>query len=259
MSRLTNKVAIVTGVSRTNGIGAAVCRALANEGADVFFTHWSTYDEQMKYALEKDWTSQFTIELRSLGVRCESMELDLSEKDSHLTLLHEVHTELGSPSILVNNATHGVNEDFRSLSADSIDFHCAVNVRGTMLLSVEFARQIEGKHGGRIINMVSGQDITPEPGNLAYVATKGAISVFTTSVAVELAPHNITVNAVDPGPTDSGWMNDELKEFLLSKFPMGRIGEPRDAAKLIVFLASDEAEWITGQIIHSNGGFWNMG
>ena len=107
--------------------------------------------------------------------------------------------------------------------------------------------------------MVSGQDISPEPGNLAYVATKGAISIFTKSVAVELAPHNITVNGVDPGPTDSGWMNDELKEFLLPKFPMGRIGEPRDAAKLILFLASDESKWVTGQIIHSNGGFWNMG
>ena len=123
-------------------------------------------------------------------------------------------------------------------------------------MTVEFARQIEGKHGGRIINMVSGQDKSPEPGNLAYVATKGAVSTFTKSVALELAPLKITVNAVDPGPTDSGWMNSELKESLLPKFPMGRIGEPRDAAKLIVFLASEESEWITGQIIHSDGGFW---
>jgi len=259
VNRLTNKIAIVTGMSRSNGIGTAVCRSFANEGADVFFTHWSKYDEQMEYVVENDWTNQFTMEIRNLGIRCEHMELDLSETDAHTRLLDEVNKKLGSPSILVNNATHCVNEDFRSLSVESIDLHCAVNVRGTMLLSVEFARRIEGKHSGRIINMVSGQDISPEPGNLAYVATKGAISVFTKSVAVELAPHNITVNGVDPGPTDSGWMNDELKEFLLPKFPMGRIGEPRDAAKLILFLASDESEWVTGQIIHSNGGFWNMG
>lgn len=121
---------------------------------------------------------------------------------------------------------------------------------------VEFARQIEGKHGGRIINMVSGQDKSPEPGNLAYVATKGAVSTFTKSVAIELAPLKITVNAVDPGPTNSGWMSRELKEHLLPRFPMGRLGGPRDAAKLIAFLASEEAEWITGQIIHSDGGFW---
>lgn len=154
------------------------------------------------------------------------------------------------------NATHSVDVDFRSINADNLDAHYRVNIRGTFLLTVEFARHIEGKHGGRIINMISGQDKSPQPGNLAYVATKGAVSTFTKSVAIELAPLHITVNAVDPGPTDSGWMNSELKEHLLPKFPMGRIGEPKDAAKLIVFLASEESEWVTGQIIHSDGGFW---
>jgi 3-oxoacyl-[acyl-carrier protein] reductase len=149
-----------------------------------------------------------------------------------------------------------VDVDFRSIDADILNAHYNVNVRGTCLLTVEFARLIEGKHGGRIINMVSGQDKSPEPGNLAYVATKGAVSTFTKSVAIELAPLKITVNAVDPGPTNTGWMSSELKEELLPKFPMGRLGEPRDAAKLVIFLASEESEWITGQIIHSDGGFW---
>jgi 3-oxoacyl-[acyl-carrier protein] reductase len=182
------------------------------------------------------------------------MELDLSQPNAPRKLLDEVNEKLGSPSILVNNATYFV--DVRSINADILDAHYGVNIRGTCLLTVEFARQIEGKYGGRIINMVSGQAKSPEPGNLAYVATKGAVSTFTKSVALELAPLKITVNAVDPGPTDSGWMNSELKEYLLPKFPRGRIGEPRDAAKLIVFLASEESEWITGQIIHSDGGFW---
>ncbi|GAB1776440.1 SDR family oxidoreductase [Priestia megaterium] len=212
----------------------------------------------MDYCNEDDfkWSKHLMEEIRSLGVQCESMELDLSQPDAPRKLLDEVQNKLGSPSILVNNATHSVDVDFRSIDADILNAHYNVNVRGTCLLTVEFARLIEGKHGGRIINMVSGQDKSPEPGNLAYVATKGAVSTFTKSVAIELAPLKITVNAVDPGPTNTGWMSSELKEELLPKFPMGRLGEPRDAAKLVIFLASEESEWITGQIIHSDGGFW---
>ena len=260
MKRLINKIAIVTGASRVKGIGTAICRELAMEGADIFFTHWSNYDRQMEWFNkngDSDWSQNLVDEIRNLGVRCESMELDLSQPDAPKTLLYEVHEKLGSPSILVNNATHSVDVDFRTMNAEILDAHYGVNIRGTCLLTVEFARQIEGKHGGRIINMVSGQDKSPEPGNLAYVTTKGAVSTFTKSVALELAPLKITINAVDPGPTDSGWMSNELKQSLLPKFPMGRLGEPRDAAKLIVFLASDESEWITGQIIHSDGGFWD--
>ncbi|WP_197648400.1 SDR family oxidoreductase [Sulfobacillus thermosulfidooxidans] len=253
MQRLTKKIAIVTGASRVNGIGTAICRELARNGADIFFTHWTRYDRQMPWFMDEDvaWSQHLMQEIRSAGVRCESTELDLSEPDAPRLLLHEVHKKLGSPSILVNNATHSVDVDFRSMTAAILDAHYHVNVRGTCLLAVEFARQIEGKHGGRIINMVSGQDKSPEPGNLAYVATKGAISSFTKSIALELAPLKITVNAVDPGPTDSGWMSHELKTLLLPKFPMGRLGEPRDAAKLIAFLASDDAEWITYWSNHS--------
>ncbi|MGG1364991.1 SDR family oxidoreductase [Priestia megaterium] len=258
MKRLINKIAIVTGASRAKGIGTEICRELAREGADIFFTHWSKYDRLMDYFNEDDfkWSKHLMKEIRSLGVRCESMELDLSQPDAPRKLLDEVQNKLGSPSILVNNATHSVDVDFRSIDADMLDAHYNVNIRGTCLLTVEFARLIEGKHGGRIINMVSGQDKSPEPGNLAYVATKGAVSTFTKSVAIELAPLKITVNAVDPGPTNTGWMSSELKEELLPKFPMGRLGEPRDAAKLVIFLASEESEWITGQVIHSDGGFW---
>ena len=258
MNRLINKIAVVTGASRAKGIGTEICRELAREGADIFFTHWSKYDRLMDYCNEDDfkWSKHLMEEIRGLGVRCESMELDLSQPDAPRKLLDEVQNKLGSPSILVNNATHSVDVDFRSIDADVLDAHYNVNVRGTCLLTVEFARLIEGKHGGRIINMVSGQDKSPEPGNLAYVATKGAVSTFTKSVAIELAPLKITVNAVDPGPTNTGWMSSELKEELRPKFPMGRLGEPRDAAKLVIFLASEEAEWITGQIIHSDGGFW---
>lgn len=191
------------------------------------------------------------------------MNLDLADSGSAVKLLQEVRTTIGLPTILVNNATYSVDADFRQLNEALIDAHCAVNIRGTFMLCAEFARMLEseqrahndGLPGGRIINLTSGQGKGPMPGNLIYAATKGAISVFTESLAAELAPLHITVNAIDPGPTDSGWMSEEVKTALLPRFPMGRIGLPEDAARLIAFLASEDSQWITGQIIHSRGGF----
>ncbi|UHA75267.1 SDR family oxidoreductase [Paenibacillus sp. 481] len=255
--RLQGKIAIITGVSRSKGIGSAIARALASEGADVFFTYWCNYDQHQPHGAENEWPALLSAELRTYGVRVESMELDLANSLSPVRLLDEVQQLLGTPNILVNNATHCEEVDFQTLSTDILRAHCDVNIVGTCMLSVEFARRLNTGAGGRIINLVSGQDKGPMPGNLAYVATKGAISAFTVSLAAELASLKITVNAVDPGPTDSGWMDDSIKQFLLPKFPMGRIGQPDDAAKLIGFLASDDAQWITGQIIHSDGGFWN--
>ena len=193
-------------------------------------------------------------EIQDMGVRCASLELDLSLPDAPARLLDEVENRLGHSSILVNNAAYSTSDDYTTLSAHSLDAHYAVNVRGTLLLSVEFARRFVGPSGGRIINLTSGQSLGPMPGELAYVATKGAIDAFTVSLAAEVAGRGITVNAVDPGPTDSGWMSEETRQHLLERSPMHRLGQPADAARLIAFLASDAAQWITGQIIHSNGG-----
>jgi 3-oxoacyl-[acyl-carrier protein] reductase len=167
-----------------------------------------------------------------------------------------VEERLGGAAILVNNAVHdSTDAPFDQLDAETLDAYYAVNIRGTMLLSVEFARRFTGGMGGRIINMTSGQGRGPMPGKLAYVATKGAIEAFTVTLSAEVAPLGITVNAIDPGPTDTGWMTDEIREYLLPRFPMGRIGQPEDAARLIAILASESAGWVTGQIIRSTGGF----
>lgn len=255
MKALQGKIAIVTGASRRIGIGSAICKALAEAGADIFFTYWRPYDRTMEWGEDRDWPQLLVQQLEEEGVRAYGMEADLSHPATPKRIIEEVSTELGPPSILVNNATHSTLDGYENLSTDILDAHYAVNVRGTCMLCAEFAKGFQLSSGGRIINMISGQDKGPMPGELAYAATKGAISAFTVSLAAELAPLQITVNAVDPGPTDSGWMNEELKSYLLPRFPMKRIGQPSDAARLVKLLASDEAGWITGQIIHSDGGF----
>lgn len=255
-SGLAGRVAVVTGASRRKGIGAAICRGLAARGADVLFTHWRAYDREVGEGEDPDGPGALLGELRGLGVRAEGVEADLSQPESAGRVLEAVVERLGAPSILVNNAAYSTRDGFERLDAATLDAHYAVNVRATALLSVLFARGYEGGPGGRIVNITSGQDNGPMPGELAYVASKGAISAFTRTLAAEVGGRGITVNAVNPGPTDTGWMTEELKEELLPRFPLGRLGSPEDAARLVAWLASEEAGWVTGQIIDSDGGFF---
>lgn len=252
---LRTRVALVTGVGRRRGIGSAICRALACRGADIFFTHWKAYDRDAPWPTDEAEPGVLLGELRSMGVRAEGMDLDLSLPDSPERLLDVVVERLGPPSILVNNAAYSTRDGFERLDAQTLDAHYAVNLRAAALLSVGFARRYSGGPGGRIINLTSGQSLGPMPEELAYAATKGAIEAFTLTLAAEVGHRGITVNAVNPGPTDTGWMTEELERELAAKFPTGRVGEPEDAARLVAFLAGDEARWITGQIIHSEGGF----
>jgi len=252
---LRGRVAIVTGVGRRRGIGSAVCRALAARGADVVFSYWKAYDRAAPMASDEDEPEVLLEELRAAGVRAGAVEIDLSRPDCAERLLDATADLLGPPSILVNAAAHSVRDGFEALDAETLDAHHAVNLRATALLSVHFARRYQGGAGGRILNFSSGQSLGPMVGELAYAASKGAIEAFTQTLAAEVGHKGITVNAINPGPTDTGWMTDELKGQLAAKSPFGRVGEPEDAARLVAFLAMDEAAWITGQIIHSEGGF----
>lgn len=251
---LRGRIAVVTGATRRIGIGAAICRALAAGGAGVFFTYWTPYDRAM-YDADAGDVAALSGELREMGVRCASMEVDLSVPGAASLVLDAATRQLGPPAILVNNAAYSTQGGYDTLDASSLDAHYAVNVRATLLLSVEFARRFSGDQGGRIINLTSGQSRGPMPGELAYAASKGAVEAFTVSLADAVAPRGITVNAVNPGPTDTGWMSEELRRELLPRFPLGRLGRPEDAARLVAFLAGDAAGWITGQVLHSEGGF----
>lgn len=255
MPKLQGRIAIVTGATRAIGIGAAICKALAAEGADIFFTHYRPYDTAIYGA--NDSPAALEGQLRAMGVRAGSLEVDLSQPEAYRTVLDTAEAALGAPSILVNNAAYSTNDGYKALDAAGLDAHYQVNVRSTLLLSVEFARRFTAGSGGRIICMTSGQGVCPMPGELAYVASNGAIEAFVMSVAPDIGPLGITINAVDPGPTDTGWMSSELQKALLPRFPLGRIGRPDDAARLVAFLASDDAQWITGQTVRSKGGFFS--
>ncbi len=251
---LKGRVVVVTGAGRIRSIGTAVCRAFADQGCSVFFTTNASYDKEMYPAdsAAAD-AGQLAAELRQRGVPVAYVEADLAQPDCGQYILDNVQKRMGEPSILINNAAYSAKDGFERLDAHGLDAHYAVNVRGAALLSVEFARRFSGQSGGRIIYLTSGQDLGPMPGELAYAASKGAISAFMRTLAKEIGSKGITVNAVDPGPTETGWMSKDLKTSLIRENALGRIGLPADAARLIVFLASAAAEWISGELIHARG------
>jgi 3-oxoacyl-[acyl-carrier protein] reductase len=252
---LHGRIAIVTGASRRIGIGAAVAQTLAAAGADVFLTYFQPYDAGQPWGSTPGEVEQQLAALNALGVRAYGMEANLAQPETPKRIFEAVEGLLGKASILVNNATVSENGGIDELDAAQLDRHYAVNVRGTALLCKEFVRRWPGGPGGRIVNMTSGQGVTPMPGELAYIATKGAVEALTTSLAAGVASRGITVNAVDPGVTDTGWIGAELMAQFVAQSPVGRVGVPQDAANLICFLASAQAEWITGQVLHSRGGF----
>jgi 3-oxoacyl-[acyl-carrier protein] reductase len=242
--------AVVTGASRRAGIAAAVAQVLARERWDIALTGWPEHDARESWSSEPH---EVVDAVERLGVRCIWHEDDLSDPPAPARILDAAEAGVGPVSALVNAHAHSETGGVLETTAEQIDRHLAVNARGTLLLSAEFARRFRGEPGsGRIVNLTSG---LPLAGEVAYAASKGAVEWITVSAAVELGPRGITVNAVDPGPTDTGWIGPELRTAIERATPLGGVGRAEDAAELIGFLCSPAAGRLTGQILRSDGGY----
>jgi 3-oxoacyl-[acyl-carrier protein] reductase len=240
--------AVVTGVSRRNGIGFAVARRVAAEGASMLVQGWPAGDERP----DPGGLDAVVEELRGTGVPVEGIEADFTDSSAPAAVIRAAVARLGHVDVLVVNHTLSRPGSLAELTADDLDEHLHVNVRASLLLVKEFAAQHDGRPGGRVCLLTSGQHLAPMSGEIAYAASKGAIHQITRTLADALADRGITVNTVNPGPTDTGWLQDAEPGPTM---PLGRWGEPDDAARLVAWLCSEDAAWVTGQVIDSEGGF----
>lgn len=213
---------LVTGAARANSIAAGIVPRLIADGWDVL-----------------------TSDLDAGDYPC-----DLSTTDGPAELIHRVTADHGGLSGLVLSHAHDVESGILDTTAASFDAHLAVNARASLLLIAAFARQAT-EQGGAIVAFTS--DHTT--GNLPYGASKGALDRIVISAARELGPLRISANVVNPGPIDTGWMDDDFRDGMVPLHPLGRLGTPKDIAAVTSFLLSPEGRWVSGQLLHTDGGF----
>jgi 3-oxoacyl-[acyl-carrier protein] reductase len=251
---LEGRGALVTGCSRRIGIGFAIATRLAELGADLCVHSYAPYDAGQPWGADPDGVTTLLDDLRAHGGNVAHVEADFLDPTAPARVMEAAVEALGHVNILVANHAYSTMGALEEVTAAEIDRHLHVNVRATLLLVREFAAQHDGQSGGRILFLTSGQHLGPMPGELAYIASKGALHPLTRSLSAYLADRSITVNTVNPGATDTGYASPELYEEVLALEPQGRWGRPDDAARLVGWLCTDEARWITGQVINSTGG-----
>ena len=245
-------MALVTGAGRTVGIAASVVLALARAGWDVAFTGWHAYDERMPWGSDTATSGYLAQRAGALGARTLSVEADLSDTQVPARVFDTVERGLGQVTALVMCHCESVDSDLLTTTVESFDRHFAVNARATWLLIREYALRSPRASGtGRIISLTSNHTV----GNLPYGASKGALDRITLAAARELAHLGVTANVINPGPTDTGWMSQEIKDSAARATPLGRVGQPQDCANLVAFLCSPEGGWVNGQLLFSDGGF----
>jgi 3-oxoacyl-[acyl-carrier protein] reductase len=249
---LAGRGALVTGVSRRAGIGHAVARRLRELGADLFVQGFVAHDAGQPWGADPAGVPALAAEV---GARAH-IECDFADPDAPAACMAAAAEALGHVDVLVANHAMSCDLDLEHLDAAAIDATLAVNVRATLMLAQAYAaRHDDARPGGRVILFTSGQHLEPMTRELPYAASKGALHGITASLAAHLVPRGILVNALNPGPTDTGWATPELTRHELRRLPLGRWGSPEDAARIVGWLATDEAGWVTGQVLTSDGGF----
>jgi 3-oxoacyl-[acyl-carrier protein] reductase len=240
---MDGRVAVVTGVGRTAGIGLAIARRLLDDGFHVLVHSYEGEDAVVAA-------------LGGASDRFAQIEADLGDPDAPRRLIGAALDAFGAVDALVVNHAHGSDQSLATVTVEELDRAWAVNARAAILLAQAFAASHDDiRPDGRIVLLTSGQHLGPMPGELPYVLSKGAVHQVTRTLADELAARGITVNAVNPGPVDTGWPSPELREELKPRFPAGRWGRPTDIAPVISWLLSADSAWVTGQVIDAEGGF----
>ncbi|WP_291278811.1 SDR family oxidoreductase [Galactobacter sp.] len=254
---LAGRVVIVTGVSRRQGIGYAVACRLAAYGASVVCHHFEEHDDAQPWGGDDVGTVLDGVASHLVGsARLVSVGGDLTVEGAPEALVSRAVDKFGCVDGLVcNQALSGSDGALGELDAQMLDRHYAVNTRTSILLAQAFASVHSADAPGSIVFMTSGQGLGPMPGEVAYAASKAALAGITWTLSGQLGAEGIRVNTVNPGPVNTGYGTPQMWEQLASRFPGGLAGEPDDPAKLIAWLLTDEASWITGQVINSEGGF----
>jgi len=255
-SKLTGRAALVTGVSRQRGIGWAIVSRLLDQGAHVFASGWTPHDEDM------DWGADPLPPVAERhSDRLVLLEADLDDADAAEDLVWQVVDQFGAIDIVVAAHAHSSHGDLFEVTADELDACWRINARASLLLTRAFAQAHDPERGdGRVLLFTSGQNEGPMDGEIAYAVSKGAIHQMTLSLSNAVADRGITVNTINPGPVDTGYATGEVHALVESGFPAGRWGQPSDIANVVSLLVSDDAGWITGQVINAEGGWrrWSL-
>ena len=256
------RVAIVTGVSRRAGIGFAIARDLLASGMTVLIQSWTAHDAARPWGRDAVGMPGVIEVLRPFGGRLEHIEADFALPGTPATVVEKAVELFGHVDVVVaNHATSSGTQTLGDVTVEELDLSWAVNARACVLLAQAFAAQHDDRRGGgRVVLFTSGQHLAPMAREIPYAVSKGAIHQMTLTLADALIDRGITVNAVNPGPTDTGWADPELFGQVRHALPAGRWGSPDDVSRLVTWLVSDDSAWITGQILNSEGGFrrWKM-
>ncbi|GAB3354663.1 glucose 1-dehydrogenase [Arachidicoccus ginsenosidivorans] len=252
MSKLENKVAIITGSSK--GIGAAIAIGFAREGAKVV----------VNYANSKEAAEKVVKTIKDEGGTAIAVRGDVSKEADVIGLFQKTNVAFGTLDILVNNAAFQSFAPIEEATVESYHQHFGVNVLGS-ILSIQQALKLFGDKGGNIINISSGASKMPLSSASLYSATKAAIDAITIALSKELGVKNIRINSIQPGATRTEGAQSagvttgsDYEQMFINNTPLGRLGKPEDIAKAAVFLASDEAAWITGEQLAVSGGMYGF-
>jgi len=250
------RVVVVTGVSRRAGIGFAIAQRLLRDGVKVLLHSFSAHDAEQPWGADPGGVDALIGELGGVSDRLQRIEADLGDPDAPRQVIERAVDVFGAVDALVVNHAHGSDQSLETVTAEELDRAWTVNARAAVLLAQAFAaRHDDDRAHGRVVLFTSGQHLGPMPGELPYVLSKGALHQVTRTLADELADRGIAVNAINPGPVDTGWPSAELRERLRPAFPAGRWGRPEDIAPIVAWLVSPDSAWLTGQVIDAEGGF----